>query len=121
MSFDRTGTLNFIEKLKQQKIVSRLHREGLTLMEIHKKTRLSIETIANWISLEDYTRTEPTPTGHPIGTLERLEVYRQRLERGEEFFHESDSKQMVVESCIGRVALLRELQGLVASYRQKKN
>jgi hypothetical protein len=59
--------------------------------EALRKARNYDEWIANGGLAKDYKPKEPTdPTLSYPGSLERVEVYRQREERGESIFHSDD-------------------------------
>lgn len=111
---------NFVKSVANNRTVLRLNREGLTPLQIREKTGLSIDKIVSWLQIENYQRTEPTPTSHPAGSLERIQVFQERLERGEELFHEHDSKQIVTESTIGRNDFMRKARGLTPRPNRKR-
>ena len=58
---------------------------GVEVQSIHQLRDVEAEAV-RWAPMRS-----PEPTTTIPGTLERIECYRQRIERGEELFHEEDA------------------------------
>ena len=60
------------------------------------------------IEFPEPTRTAK-PCKYPAGSHERIESYRQRVERGEQLFHQSDAKTTVAPDGNGQAAKPKEI------------
>jgi hypothetical protein len=75
---------------------------------------------SNYVTREDGTIKEPEmPTNTLVGSIERIEVYRARIERGESIFHPGDNTHVHVET-VDRKLFRRELRKVkVAPFKKK--